>query len=691
MADDRNRSVRLLCRPKQLNTQGSDPGIQFWLIGSPFLPPLTVASFLRRIHGLPSSSSSLDFAKESEDLRTLIPKGFELIGALASGGDSVARAALDAALALRKLLYGEGTDRPLIGAVCGSDSGDMRFFVSESGNATSLESVASIIEERDSEKCLWENGCLLHCELPIKLPLYYPLKNPTDVEKAYVQTTEAVIAKLRDPQAVYMLETSNKTSQDIPSPVIIRGVQLDFYADLSKIKPLAEDDEGSDASCLSCSYFSVGSKAGSPVFSAENADTIQVSVLFNSLGTSSASTVPVAEYFPVEEEARLLVVDIKLDVLCYSSREVPLKYAVSNLIIPGLIDQLNTVQKLMLPNLLAQHPQLKSYHFSPPGILHPITVFYELSFGETEMKQVEVRRSLHSRLGLPYDRPLLRISNALDFSKLKSNDMVSLQKGSTLLRDVHIGIPSSGVAGGTVSLIQGSYEYFHYLHEGYNDSGWGCAYRSLQTIISWFRLQNYTSVEVPSHREIQQTLVEIGDKDPSFIGSREWIGAIELSFVLDKLLGVTCKVINVRSGAELPEKCRELALHFENQSTPVMIGGGVLAYTLLGVDYNEASGDCAFLILDPHYTGSDDLKKIVNGGWCGWKKAVDNKGKNFFLHDKFYNLLLPQRPNMNSKRNLSDLVFNYGGCLASDLVDLMKSRMKSKATLWQSNVTWRKE
>lgn len=40
-------------------------------------------------------------------------------------------------------------------------------------------------------------------------------------------------------------------------------------------------------------------------------------------------------------------------------------------------------------------------------------------------------------------------------------------------------------------------------------------------------------------REIQQALVEIGDKDPSFIGSCEWIGAIELSFVLDKLLGVS--------------------------------------------------------------------------------------------------------------------------------------------------------
>lgn len=40
-------------------------------------------------------------------------------------------------------------------------------------------------------------------------------------------------------------------------------------------------------------------------------------------------------------------------------------------------------------------------------------------------------------------------------------------------------------------------------------------------------------------REIQQTLVDIEDKEPSFVGSKEWIGAIEISFVLDKLLGVS--------------------------------------------------------------------------------------------------------------------------------------------------------
>ena len=99
MADDSNRLVRLLCRPKPLNTKGSDPGIHFWLIGSPFFPPLTVASFLRRIHALPSAASP-DLPKESEDLRTLIPRGFEVVGALASGDDAHARAAVDAARTL---------------------------------------------------------------------------------------------------------------------------------------------------------------------------------------------------------------------------------------------------------------------------------------------------------------------------------------------------------------------------------------------------------------------------------------------------------------------------------------------------------------------------------------------------------------------------------------------------------------
>ena len=77
-----------------------------------------------------------------------------------------------------------------------------------------------------------------------------------------------------------------------------------------------------------------------------------------------------------------------------------------------------------------------------------------------------------------------------------------------------------------------------------------------------------------------------------------------------------------------------------------MIGGGVLAYTLLGIDYNAATGECAYLILDPHYMGPDDIKKIQKGQWIAWKKSDTNAtaGGKLFKQKAFYNFLCPQRP-----------------------------------------------
>lgn len=71
-----------------------------------------------------------------------------------------------------------------------------------------------------------------------------------------------------------------------------------------------------------------------------------------------------------------------------------------------------------------------------------------------------------------------------------------------------------------------------------------------------------------------------------------------------------------------------------------MIGGGVLAYTLLGVAI-PSSGDTTqarYLILDPHYIGAESLGTIHSKGWCGWKDI------KLFRTDAFYNLCLPQRP-----------------------------------------------
>lgn len=58
------------------------------------------------------------------------------------------------------------------------------------------------------------------------------------------------------------------------------------------------------------------------------------------------------------------------------------------------------------------------------------------------------------------------------------------------------------------------------------------------------------------------------------------------------------------------EHVRELINHFNREGTPIMIGGGVLAHTIIGVDFNESTGDSMLLVLDPHYTGVDDIKTI---------------------------------------------------------------------------------
>lgn len=48
----------------------------------------------------------------------------------------------------------------------------------------------------------------------------------------------------------------------------------------------------------------------------------------------------------------------------------------------------------------------------------------------------------------------------------------------------------------------------------------------------------YTSKAPPTHQQIQQALVDVGDKEPSLVGSKEWIGSFEVSTCLNHLLGV---------------------------------------------------------------------------------------------------------------------------------------------------------
>uniref|UniRef100_A0A8C9TRZ4 Ufm1-specific protease 2 n=1 Tax=Scleropages formosus TaxID=113540 RepID=A0A8C9TRZ4_SCLFO len=298
-------------------------------------------------------------------------------------------------------------------------------------------------------------------------------------------------------------------------------------------------------------------------------------------------------------------------------------------LVEALCTQLTNMEEVVLRHRSGTSlPIPEPFHFLLPEPVGLITAVYPAGVPDTQLEPV--RKELHRRLELPDDRSCMRRANAYHFPDEPYRD--------GYLRSPHLALNHPSLEGTKLYLVQGIYSYHHYMQDRMDDNGWGCAYRSLQTICSWFQQQGYVERVVPSHKEIQQALVDVGDKPASFVGSRQWIGSIEVQAVLSHLLGITSKILFVSQGSDLATKGRELANHFSTEGTPIMIGGGVLAHTILGVMWSETSGEIKFLVLDPHYTGGEDLQVITDKGWCGWK------GPDFWDQRAYYNLCLPQRP-----------------------------------------------
>lgn len=211
---------------------------------------------------------------------------------------------------------------------------------------------------------------------------------------------------------------------------------------------------------------------------------------------------------------------------------------------------------------------------------------------------------------------------------------------SDMLDDVHEGLDSPSDVIDSAS-VRGKYEFYHYNVDGIDDRGWGCGYRTLQTICSWVRhvLKGKREVPlVPSLREIQQTLVDIGDKPSSFIGSKEWIGSVEACLYMDQTFGVCSKIVHIlRGDCAEQEVALVLMEHFKHFGAPVMIGGDIDAASKTLVGVCKTNRGFHFLIVDPHFYGKADKAVLQNDGWVQWKHLDE-----VFKSDSFYNFCLPQ-------------------------------------------------
>ncbi|KAI5636088.1 peptidase family c78 domain-containing protein [Phthorimaea operculella] len=194
-------------------------------------------------------------------------------------------------------------------------------------------------------------------------------------------------------------------------------------------------------------------------------------------------------------------------------------------------------------------------------------------------------------------------------------------------------------------LVRGNYEYYHYLCDGFDDRGWGCGYRTLQTICSWMNY-NYKTSTVPSIREIQEILVQLEDKPKSFLGSKQWIGSFEVCLVIDKLYDIPCKILHVNKGDELKNIVETLKTHFERFGSPVMMGGDIDCSSKGVMGIRTDGNNASLLIVDPHYVGREQTREFLhNKGWVKWQALKD------FLDSSFYNLCLPQ---VKANSNISD-------------------------------------
>lgn len=305
------------------------------------------------------------------------------------------------------------------------------------------------------------------------------------------------------------------------------------------------------------------------------------------------------------------------------------------------------------------YTSVQGHHFDVLGGHLGLTYVTPATNKETDELSITSRRSLHEALALPTNQPMLRKASCAFEIRNTRSDSDSVDENSVFtydggckgrLSDVHLGLkPPHGILSTTnpdevsVHMVNGHYLYCHYMQDKIDDSGWGCAYRSLMTLLSWCVFQRYTSFppanDLPKHADIQRALVAVGDKPSGFVDKHEWIGANEVCYALDELTGVQSKILHVASGADVSaERGREFAAHFDQQGTPIMIGGGVLAWTMLGIARNKLTGQCVYLILDPHYKGRDDLQTIQSKGWVAWKS------EDIFDSSAFYNFCLPQRP-----------------------------------------------
>jgi hypothetical protein len=176
-------------------------------------------------------------------------------------------------------------------------------------------------------------------------------------------------------------------------------------------------------------------------------------------------------------------VALDLDVLAYVPGSAPLPRLAREWLGPALAAQLRAAGAALAATsggggvgALGQVGLLHVLvpcHFLPPGRSHHVCVLYpQLKQGEEAnvAALAPFRRALHALLGLPLDRPALRPATRLAWATAAPTGEGGV--GQVRLPTVHVGLPPPGDAVDSVHLVQGAYDYHHYMQVGGGSGRW---------------------------------------------------------------------------------------------------------------------------------------------------------------------------------------------------------------------------
>jgi Ufm1-specific protease 2 len=184
------------------------------------------------------------------------------------------------------------------------------------------------------------------------------------------------------------------------------------------------------------------------------------------------------------------------------------------------------------------------------------------------------------------------------------------------------------------------YKLYHYCLDNFDDTGFGCSYRNIQTILSAYKKYYDESIKVPDIRHI---LEYFNKKYKQIKNKRElWIEPYHVSQYINKEYDIKSKItlyiiknnnvsnilktsIDVYLKDKTYHKFEDLEQlfrnHFCKSKLPIIIDNGIYSYCIGNINKNEVT------IIDPHTCKDEDVIKI----------------KDFsFIKNSFWMICIPQ-------------------------------------------------